>query len=94
VEFIGNHGFTDSFLHTAAGDVAVCLAGNLPVTVHATSDMAAGNGITSEFPGLNITKQGGQWSPRSMSAEGVINGGGPALRIRTTIGQIAFRKCQ
>ncbi len=94
VEFIGNHGFTDSFLHTAAGDVAVCLAGNLPVTVHATSDMAAGNGITSEFPGLNITKQGGQWSPRSMSAEGAINGGGPALRIRTTIGQIAFRKCQ
>ncbi len=94
VEFIGNHGFTDSFLHTAAGDVAVCFAGNLPVTVHATSDMAAGGGISSEFPGLNITKQGGQWSPRSMSAEGTINGGGPALRIRTTIGQIAFRKCQ
>ncbi|MFZ0314061.1 MAG: hypothetical protein WAL85_15240 [Candidatus Korobacteraceae bacterium] len=94
VEFIGNHGFSDSFLHTAAGDVAVCLAGNLPVTIHATSDMAPGNGISSEFPGLNITKQGGQWSPRSMSAEGAINGGGPALRIRTTIGQIAFRKCQ
>jgi hypothetical protein len=28
-----------------------------------------------------------------MSAEGAINGGGPALRIRTTIGQIAFRRC-
>ncbi|MGA2373095.1 MAG: hypothetical protein ACLPPV_22385 [Candidatus Korobacteraceae bacterium] len=94
VEFIGNHGFADSFLHTAAGDVAVCFASNLPVTVHATSDMASGNGISSEFPGLNITKQGGQWSPRSMSAEGAINGGGPALRIRTTIGQIAFRRCQ
>ena len=40
VEFIGNRGFTDSFLHTAAGDVAVCLASNLPVTIHATSDMA------------------------------------------------------
>jgi DUF4097 and DUF4098 domain-containing protein YvlB len=94
VEFIGNHGFADSFLHTASGDVAVCFAGNLPVTVHATSDMAGGRGITTEFPGLNITQQGGQWSPRSMSAEGAINGGGPALRIRTTIGQIAFRRCQ
>jgi len=94
VEFIGNHGFADSFLHTAAGDVAVCFASNLPVTVHATSDMASGRGISSEFPGLNITQQGGQWSPRSMSAEGAINGGGPALRIRTTIGQIAFRRCQ
>jgi len=94
VEFIGNHGFTDSLLHTAAGDVAVCFASNLPVTVHATSDMASGRGISSEFPGLNITQQGGQWSPRSMSAEGAINGGGPALRIRTTIGQIAFRRCQ
>jgi DUF4097 and DUF4098 domain-containing protein YvlB len=93
VEFLGSHGFTDSFLHTASGDVTVCFAGNLPVTVHATSDMASGHGILSEFPGLNITQQGGQWSPRSMSAEGAINGGGPALRIRTTIGQIAFRRC-
>src|SRR5579875_469329 len=93
VEFLGNHGFTDSFLHTAAGDVTVCLADNLPVTVHATSDMASGRGILSDFHGLTITQQGGVFSPRSMSAEGSINGGGPALRVRTTIGQIAFRRC-
>ena len=94
VEFIGNHGFTDSFLHTASGDVAVCFAYNLPVTVHATTDMASGGGIVSDFPGLNITQQGGVYSPKSMFAEGAINGGGPALRVRTTIGQIAFRRCQ
>jgi DUF4097 and DUF4098 domain-containing protein YvlB len=94
VEFIGNRGMSDSFLHTASGDVTVCFASHLPVTVHATTDMANGLGIFSEFPGLNITQQGGQWSPRSMSAEGPINGGGSALRIRTTIGQIAFRHCQ
>jgi hypothetical protein len=94
VEFIGNRGLTDSFLHTASGDITVCFANNLPVSVHATSDMASGLGISSAFPSLNITQQGGQWSPRSMSAEGAINGGGPALRIRTTIGQIAFRHCQ
>ena len=93
VEFVGR-GFTDSFLHTAAGDVTVCFANNLPVTVHATSDMAIGRGITSELPALsNITKQGGEFSPKSVSAEGALNGGGPALRIRTTIGQIVFRRC-
>lgn len=93
VEFLGNHGFADSFLHTAAGDVTVCFAGNLPVTVHATSDMASGRGISSDFSGLTISQQGGVFSPRSMSAEGSINGGGPALRVRTTIGQIAFHRC-
>jgi len=94
VEFLGNHGFTDSFLHTASGDVTVCFGNSVPVTVHATSDMASGRGIVSDFPGLNISQQGGVYSPRSMSAEGALNGGGPALRIRTTIGQIAFRRCQ
>jgi len=94
VEFLGNHGFTDSYLHTASGDVTVCFAGSMPVTVHANSDMASGHGIVSDFPGLNISQQGGVFSPRSMSAEGAINGGGPALRIRTTIGQIAFHRCQ
>lgn len=94
VEFLGRRGFTDSFLHTAAGDVTVCFASSFPVTVHATSDMAIGKGITSDFPGLNITSQGGQYSPRSTSAEGLLNGGGPALRVRTTMGQIGFRKCQ
>jgi hypothetical protein len=94
VEFLGNRGFTDSFLHTAAGDVTVCFANNLPVTVHATSDMANGHGIFSDFSALKVTRQGGEMVPRSVFAEGALNGGGPALRIRTTIGQIAFRKCQ
>ncbi len=93
VEFLGNHGFTDSFLHTAAGDVSICFADNLPVTVHATSDMASGRGISSDFSGLKISQQGGVFSPRTMSAEGSINGGGPSLRVRTTIGQIAFHRC-
>ena len=94
VEFVGNHGFTDSFLHTASGDVTVCFASNMPVTVHATSDMANGRGIWSDFPGLEHHQAGRQHGSASMSAEGALNGGGPALRIRTTIGQIAFRRCQ
>lgn len=93
VEFLGNHGFTDSYLHTAAGDITVCLVDNLPVSVHATSDMATGPGIFTNMPGIHISKQGGIYS-RSVSAEGLLNGGGPALRVRTTMGQIGFRKCQ
>ena len=94
VEFVSNHGvFTDSSLHTAAGDVSVCLPGNMPVTVHASSDMTNGKGILSEFPELKITTSGGDYGPKAMSAEGALNGGGPMLRVRTTMGQINFRRC-
>jgi Toastrack DUF4097 len=94
VEFVSNHGvFADSTLHTAAGDVSVCLPGNMPVTVHASSDMINGRGIISEFPGLRITTSGGDYGPKAMFAEGALNGGGPMLRVRTTIGQINFRRC-
>ncbi len=94
VEFVSNHGvFTDSSLHTAAGDVSVCLPGNMPVTVHASSDMTNGKGILSDFPALRITTSGGSYGPKAMSAEGALNGGGPMLRVRTTMGQINFRRC-
>jgi len=92
VEFMGGRGFTDSWLHTAAGDVSICVANNLPLTVHATSDMATGRGIQSELTGLRITSSG-QYGPKSMYAEGALNGGGPLLRVRTTMGQISFRRC-
>jgi DUF4097 and DUF4098 domain-containing protein YvlB len=92
-EFVGKRGsFTDSSLHTAAGDVVVFLPKDLPVTVHASSDMATGHGIVSEFPGLRITKEGSNFAPRSMYAEGALDGGGPALKVRTIIGQIDFRQ--
>src|ERR1035437_5498246 len=92
-EFVGKRGsFTDSSLHTAAGDVIVYLPKDLPVTVHASSDMATGHGIASEFSGLRITKEGSNFAPRSMYAEGSLNGGGPGLKVRTIMGQIDFRQ--
>jgi hypothetical protein len=92
-EFVGQRGsFSDSSLHTAAGDVVVYLPKELPVTVHASSDMATGHGIVSEFSGLRITKEGSNFVPRSMYAEGALNGGGPVLKVRTIIGQIDFRQ--
>ena len=92
-EFVGKRGsFADSSLHTAAGDVIVYLPKELPVTVHASSDMATGHGIASEFSGLRITKEGNNFAPRSMFAEGSLNGGGPVLKVRTIMGQIDFRQ--
>ncbi len=95
VAFVSNHSaFTDSSLHTAAGDVSVCLPASMPVTVHASSDMTSGRGIISEFPQLKITTTGGEYGPKAMFAEGALNGGGPMLRIRTTMGQISFKRCR
>lgn len=95
VEFLSQRGhFADSHLHTAAGDVLVFLPGNLPVTVHASADMAPGYGIHSEFPGIHISNPGGNFAPRSMWAEGALNGGGPLLRVRTGLGHVDFRKVQ
>ena len=92
-EFVGKRGsFADSSLHTAAGDVIVYLPKELPVTVHASSDMATGHGIASEFTGLRITKEDNNFAPRSMYAEGSLNGGGPVLKVRTIMGQIDFRQ--
>jgi DUF4097 and DUF4098 domain-containing protein YvlB len=95
VEFVGNRNqFHESYLHTAAGNVAVFLPRDLGVSVHASTEVANGTGIHSEFPGLAITSEGGQYGPKSMFAEGNLNGGGPILRVRTTIGQIDIKRMQ
>jgi hypothetical protein len=95
VQFVGGRGqFHDSFLHTASGNMVVYLPSDLGVSVHASTELASGVVIKSELPGLTITSEGGQYGPKSMSAEGSLNGGGPILRVRTTIGQIDFRRSQ
>ena len=95
VQFVAGRGqFQDSVLHTAAGDVVVYLPANLGVNVHASTELANGKGIMSAFPGLAITSSGGNYGPKSMYGEGSLNGGGPILRVRTTIGQIDIRRGQ
>jgi DUF4097 and DUF4098 domain-containing protein YvlB len=94
VEFVGGRGsFTDSSLHTAAGDVVVYLPSNIAATIHAAVEMASGHGIHSDFSEVQGHTESG-YGPKSMWAEGTINGGGPSLRVRTTIGQIDFRRSQ
>ncbi len=95
IEFLGGRGsFGESYVRTAAGDVVVYLNGATPVTVHAVSEMASGHGIKSDFPQLRISTQGGDFGPKTVYADGTLNGGGPALQVRTTIGQIEFRRAR
>ncbi len=92
-EFLGAKGnFSESSLRTAAGDVVVYLGGGLPVTVHAASEMTSGRGVRTDFPELKVTTEGGEFGPKSMFIDGTLNGGGPVLKVRTTIGQIEIRK--
>ena len=96
VEFLGGKGsFTNSLVHTSAGDVVVYLGGGTPVTLHAASELASGQGVSApDFPELKITTEGGKYGPRTVYADGAINGGGQLLKVRTTIGQIEIRKAK
>ena len=82
---------SDSSLETAAGDITIYLANNLPITVRASIEMAGGHTIRSEFGDIHISGEGGNWpGPRTVTAEGKLNGGGPVLKVRTGSGNISF----
>ena len=80
----------DSFLRTNAGDITVYLPPDLAVTVDASIDMANGHGITSEFPEIHV--ESADTLPRTMIAEGALNGGGPLLKLHVTTGNISIQK--
>ncbi len=85
----GEH--NDSVLETSAGDITVYIASDVAVNVRANVDMGNGHRITSDFPDIHITSEGDQWGPKTLSAEGKLNGGGPLLKVRTTTGNICFK---
>lgn len=81
-----------SLLQTSAGDVIVYVAPDVKLSIKAVIQTAFGHHITSDFGGLNINTEGGQWGPKTIYADGSLNGGGPLLKVRTTIGNIFIRK--
>jgi hypothetical protein len=85
---------TDSVLETGVGDITVYLMPNINITVRASIEAANGHHITSDFPEIKISSEGGQWEPKLISAEGTLNGGGPILKVRTTMGNIYIRRAQ
>jgi len=83
---------SDSVLETSAGDITVLVAPNVAISVRASVDLGNGHHITSDFPDIHIDSEGDQWGPRTLTAEGKLNGGGPVLKVRTTTGDIFFKR--
>lgn len=84
-------GFTDSRLETSMGDIVVYVPDGLGVTVKAAVEQGRGEGISSEFPELKVTRARG-YGPMETFAEGSINGGGPILHVHTSSGRIQFKR--
>jgi len=87
-------GSADSVLETATGDITVYLMANVNMTVRASIEAASGHTISSDFPQIRVLSEGGQWGPKQVSAEGSLNGGGPVLKVRTTMGNIYIKRAQ
>jgi len=73
------------------GDVYVYLPANVPLTIDASIDTAAGRQIHSDFP-LDIQGNKEELVPSTLRGHGMLNGGGEILKIRTVSGNIEIRK--
>ncbi len=94
-KFISSHGErTDSVLETGVGDITIYLVPNINLTIRASIEASTGHRITSDFPEIRVSSEGGQWEPKQVSAEGQLNGGGPVLKLRTSMGNIYIRRAQ
>jgi DUF4097 and DUF4098 domain-containing protein YvlB len=85
---------TDSSLETSAGDITVYIAPNVRLTIRASIDMANGHTIHSDFADIHVTSEGGDWGPKTIEAEGNLNGGGPTLKLSTSTGDIRILRTQ
>jgi len=84
----------DSDLETGAGDITVYIAPDVAINVRASVDMGNGHRITSDFADIHIASEGDQWGPKTLTAEGKLNGGGPMLKVHTSAGDICIRKAR
>ncbi len=83
---------SNSSLETSAGDITVYLANDLAISVRAEIEIANGHMIRSDFSDIHVSSEGGQWGPKTVTAEGQLNGGGPVLKVRTNSGNVNFRR--
>jgi len=88
----GAGGRSNSTLETSAGDITVYLANDLAISIRAEIEIANGHTIRSDFPDVHVSSEGGQWGPKTVTAEGQLNGGGPVLKVRTNSGNVNFRR--
>jgi len=92
VKLVASGERNDSVLETSAGDITVYMAPNLNITVRASIEAANGHMIHSEFPEIQVSSEGGDYGPKTITAEGNLNGGGPVLKVETSTGDISFRR--
>ena len=85
-------GANNSTLETSAGDITVYLANDLPISIRAEIEMANGHTIRSDFSDIRVSSEGGPYGPKTVTAEGQLNGGGPVLKVRTNSGNVSFRR--
>jgi DUF4097 and DUF4098 domain-containing protein YvlB len=83
---------TNSVLETSAGDITVYLANDVAISIRAEIEMANSHTIRSDFSDIHVSTEGGQWGPKTVTAEGQLNGGGPVLKVRTNSGNVYFRR--
>jgi DUF4097 and DUF4098 domain-containing protein YvlB len=85
-------GRNDSDLETGAGDITVYIASDVAINVRASVDMGTGHRITSDFSDIHIASEGDKWGPKTLTAEGSLNGGGPMLKVHTASGDICIKR--
>ncbi|MBZ5665491.1 MAG: hypothetical protein LAO30_12890 [Acidobacteriia bacterium] len=83
---------SNSTLETSAGDITVYLANDLAISIRAQIEIANGHTIRSDFSDIHVSSEGGPWGPKTVTAEGQLNGGGPILKVRTNSGNVNFRR--
>ncbi len=88
----GAGGRNNSTLETSAGDITVYLANDLAISIRAEIEMANGHTIRSDFSDIHVSTEGGPWGPKTVTADGQLNGGGPVLKVRTNSGNVNFRR--
>jgi len=84
----------DSVLSTGGGDITLYLASDVAVDLRAIVDMGNGHRITSDFPDIHVSSEGDQWGPKTLTAEGKLNGGGPVVKVHTSTGDICIRRAK
>jgi DUF4097 and DUF4098 domain-containing protein YvlB len=82
----------DSELETGAGDITLYIASDVALNLRATVDMGNGHRITSDFADIHVSSEGDQWGPKTLIAEGKLNGGGPLVKVHTSTGDICIKR--
>ena len=82
----------DSDLETGVGDITVYIASDVAINVRASVDMGNGHRISSDFQDIHVSSEGPDFGPKTLTAEGKLNGGGPTLKVHTSTGDICIRR--